>query len=533
MFRSIFSLMLVLAAPVAAQPVRDAAIATSSGTSRLIVRLGDSGPETVQAMRAAGKTPAIYLPNGRVLNFVRRFQDDGMIMRLPDNVSLEEAYRIADEVSRAPGVASAVPDKRIYPALIPNDPQYYLQWHLDEPAAGIRMPAAWDLQTGSSGITIALLDTGIISHSDLLPARVLSGYDFISDVATANDGDGRDPDATDPGDATLLDECGPGVSETDSSWHGLAVGGVMIAQSDNLFRITGIDFAAQLLPVRVLGKCGGFISDIIDAMRWSVGLPVAGLPDNPHPARVINLSLSGAGICSTEEQRAIDDVVAMGAVVIAAAGNDATDVATRSPANCRKVIAVGAVDRAGKLASYSNTGSEVDLSAPGGDGNDGVLTLFNTGVTGKGDDTLAYIQGTSFTAAQVSAVASLMLATDQSLSPATLEELLRRSARAFPDSSCTACTCGRGILDAHASLVAAAAPAAALAGEDEIPDCAGDTSVEVGNDIGSNDESAKDGGGGGGGGCALQSDGAFDPLMYMLLLMTFIGRRIRSGICRY
>ncbi len=533
MFRSILSLVLLLAAPVAAQPVRDAASTASSGTNRLIVRLSDSGPETVQAMRAAGKTPVINLPNGRTLNFVRRFQHDGMIMRLPDNVSLEEAYRIADEVGRTPGVASVVPDKRIHPALIPNDPQYYLQWHLDEPAAGIRMPAAWDLQTGSSGITIALLDTGIVSHSDLPPARVLSGYDFISDVATANDGDGRDPDSTDPGDATLLDECGAGVPGTDSSWHGLAVGGVMVAQSDNLFRIAGIDFAAKLLPVRVLGRCGGFISDIIDAMRWSVGLPVAGLPNNPDPARVINLSLSGAGICSTEEQRAIDDVVAMGAIVVAAAGNDATDVATRSPANCRNVVAVGAVDRAGKLASYSNTGSEVDISAPGGDGNDGVFTLFNTGTTVKGDDTLAYIQGTSFTAAQVSAVASLMLATDQSLSPATLEELLRRSARAFPDSSCTPCTCGRGILDAHAALIAAAAPAAVLAAEDELPDCAGEAAAEIGDDIGSDDESAKADGGGGGGGCMLQPEGPFDPMMYVLLLMAVIGRRIRSAACRY
>ena len=415
MLKKFLAMGLALCVGLAHYPVSEADPDPRASTRQLIVRLKDDGLRRIQAVRRNDTVPDIHLPDGRSISFVRRFNGNGMVVRLPTNVSLEEAERIAEQLAENPAVASAQPDKRVYPALVPIDPEFLpSQWHLFEDTAGIRMPAAWDQETGAGSTVIAQLDTGIIPHPDLDPGRILAGYDLITDVFTSNDGDGRDPIPADPGDATLADECGLGVPGEASSWHGLAVAGVMVAESNNATDIAGIDFAARLLPVRVLGKCGGAISDVVDAIRWSAGLTVAGVPDNPIPAKVINVSLSGTGSCSFEEQRAINDAVNAGALVVVAAGNEAIDVANISPANCDKVVTVGAVGRDGRRASYMNTGEEIDLSGPGGDGDvpnaDGILTLFNTGSTVPVADTLAEIQGTSFTTAQVSAVAALMWA---------------------------------------------------------------------------------------------------------------------------
>lgn len=471
-------------------------------TDQLIIRLKDDGVRRIQSVHRNDAVPDIRLPDGRELRFVRPFDGNGMVVRLPSAVSAEQAQQIAEKLASNAVVASVTPDKRFYPALVPSDPEYPNQWHLFEDTAGIRIPSAWDRSTGSAAGVIAVLDTGIIPHSDLNPARKVAGYDFITDIFTANDGDGRDPDPADPGDwAEAGDPCFVGDPLVDqSSWHGLAVTGVMVAQSDNVLDIAGIDFAARYLPVRVLGKCGGSLSDVADAIRWSVGLPVSGVPANPTPARVINLSLSGVGQCSVEEQNAINAARDAGAVVVVAAGNESADVGNYSPANCDNVIVVGALARDGSRASYTNTGDEIDLSAPAGDGADGVLTLYNLGTQGPGLETLAYIQGTSFTAGQVSAVASLMWAVNNTLSPAQVEEILRRTARSFPDASCNILLCGEGILNADAALAGAADPASVVG-------------------IGINT------GGGGGGGC-VQSAGErrFDPLLVLLMLIAVIGR---------
>jgi serine protease len=199
-------------------------------------------------------------------------------------------------------------------------------------------------------------------------------------------------------------------------------------------------------------------------MRWSVGLPVVGVPNNLHPAKVVNLSLSGDGMCTPAEQAAIDDVRTAGAIVITAAGNEAEEITSnlsegilgKSPANCQGVIVVGATTRSGDQTSYVNFGTAVDVSAPGGDGSDGVLTLSNTGTNGPVLDTLALIQGTSFTTAQVSAVASLMFSVNGSLSPQDVEDILSQTAQEFPaGSTCTTSACGDGILNASAALNAA------------------------------------------------------------------------------
>jgi len=507
MLKNLLAVGLSLCVGLTSHPVSAVDTGPGASTRQLIVRLRDDGLRRIQAVRRNDTVPDIRLPDGHPLSFIRHFNGNGMVVRLPADVSLEEAQRIAERLAENPAVASAQPDKRMYPALVPNDPEFFNQWYLFEDTAGIRMPSAWDQETGSGSIVIAQLDTGILPHRDLDPARILAGYDLITNVDTANDGNGRDPDPSDPGDwADVGDPCyveNPTPGENDSSWHGLAVAGVMMAESDNLTDIAGIDFAARLLPVRVLGKCGGAVSDVVDAIRWAAGLPVAGVPDNLTPAKVINLSLSGAGSCSFEEQAAINDAVNAGAVVVVAAGNESGDVANISPANCDNVVTVAAVGRDGSRASYINAGEEVDLSGPGGDGDgalaDGILTLFNRGSTVPGADTLAEIQGTSFSTAQTSAVAALMWAANGSeLTPGIIQEILRRTARAFPDSSCTTSTCGTGILDADAALAGALDPASVL----------GATANT------------------GSGGCSLVAPGAsrFDPLFVLLL--------IAAGLCR-
>jgi serine protease len=490
----------------------DKAFAGHSRTSQLIVRLSDDGVRRTQAVGRGQLVPGMELPDGRQLKLLRRVDGNAIVVQLPEAVSLDEARTMAAELAAQPGIAAVEPDKRFYPALVPTDPEYLPgvdavhdpgQWNLFEDTAGIRMPAAWDQSTGSSAVVVAVLDTGIIPHRDLglTSGRVLPGYDFFSNVGRDNDGTpGRDSDPTDPGDATVNDECGPGEIGEDSSWHGLSVTGVIGAESDNNLDIAGIDFNARLLPIRVLGKCGGDLSDVADAIRWAAGLPVTGVPGNPTPAKVINLSLTGAGACSQAEQSAINAAVTAGAVVVVAAGNEGGNVQDVSPANCMNVIVVGAIARDGRIAAYSNVGANIDLTAPGGDDPvpedlvnnppNGILTLSNFGTTTAAGDALAVIQGTSFSAAQVSAVVSLMFAVNPALTPGLLENVLKGSTRAFPDASCNTSLCGTGVLDASAALAGAADP----------------TSV-VG--ISANTS--------GGGGCTLSAaPRAFDPLLWLL-----------------
>ena len=490
-----------------------------SRTGQLIIQLSDDGVRRIQSVGSGQAVPAVRLPDGREMKFVRRYGSNSVVVELPEEISLDAARDIAAQLAAQPGIVAAEPDKRFTAAGIPNDPEYLPdindplhdpgQWHLFEDTAGIRMQDAWDLSTGSSSIVVAVLDTGIISHRDLdfAGGRILPGYDFITDPVTANDGDGRDNDPTDPGDwADPADSCYTGNPDEDrSSWHGLSIAGVIAATSNNSTDIAGIDFNARLLPIRVLGKCGGSLSDVADAIRWAVGLSVSGVAQlNQNPANVINLSLTGDGACSPQEQAAIDAAVTAGAVVVVAGGNEGGDVASVSPANCNNVIVAGAIARDGSLASYANVGSNVDLVAPGGDSpvpndpgnplNNGIKTLSNFGATvadtSVTGDALAVIQGTSFSAAQVSAVASLMFAVNPALTPGLLENVLKGSTRAFPDASCTTSRCGTGVLDASAALAGAADP----------------TSV-VG--ISANTS--------GGGGCTLSAaPRAFDPLLWLL-----------------
>ncbi|MBI5042097.1 MAG: S8 family serine peptidase [Gammaproteobacteria bacterium] len=424
--------------------------------SRLIVRLQDGAQAESEAALAARFDVILATLNIQDVRFGHGLGTALFTAKLAAPLTLTQATELAGRLNAHPDVIYAEPDGRVRAvAFIPHDPLRASQWHLFE-QYGINAYAAWDLQRGAARVVVAILDTGLLAHADIDPARVLNGYDFVSDPIISNDGDGRDPDPTDPGDAVSANECGVGTPAANSTWHGLHLAGVIGATADNGVGVSGINHASRLLPVRVLGKCGGDFSDIIKGIMWSAGLSVSGVPDNPTPAQVINLSFAAASSCTPAVQDAIDRATAAGAIVVAAAGNgNGADVANTLPAGCDNVIAVTATDRAGAIAAYANVGNRVLLGAPGGDAVDSILSVFNTGTTAPAGDTYAYVAGTSVAAAQVSAAVSLLLSAQPGLTLADVRLILRQTTQAYA-GGCPANNCGAGILDLYAAVQAAA-----------------------------------------------------------------------------
>jgi serine protease len=513
----------------------------SPKTNRLIVSFVNPADGGTPAGINAALLGRLNGRAGTVLTPLHAMSYNARVFALPQRVPEAVAARMAERLAGDPAVAYALPDRVMKPLFVPNDTRYAEQWNLFEDAGGVRLPDAWDLERGIPEIVIAQLDTGILVHADLDPARWAPGYDFISDRDMANDGDGRDADPADPGDWVTAGECGSGEPAEASSWHGTQVAGIIGATTDNGEGIAGVNHGSRLLMARVLGKCGGYTSDIVDALRWAAGLHVKGVPDNAHPARVINLSLGGDGPCDIHEQTAIDEVNARGTVVVAAAGNESGDVADQNPANCRGVITVAATTRSGARAAYTNTGSEVDLSAPGGDAADGVLVLSNEGLTVAAEDDYLQVAGTSFSTAQVSAIAGLMLSINGDLNPRQVHDLLVQSARTFPDASCNFQLCGAGIVDAGAavqqSVTTTGNPDADGDGVKDVNDLCPDTPAGVSVDADGcsvlqlNAANSGGGGGGGGGGCSLGRAGGFDPLLPLLLFSALVPiLRRRPGV---
>ena len=232
--------------------------------------------------------------------------------------------------------------------------------------------------------------------------------------------------------------------------------GTIAAVANNSTGVAGIAFGAKVVPARVLGKCGGYTSDIADAIVWVSGGSVSGIAANPTPARVINMSLGGPGACDTTTQNAINSARSRNTVVVVAAGNSNADASGYSPASCAGVVSVAATDRYGSRAYYSNYGSSVTIAAPGGDvrssSSNGILSTLNAGSTSPGADSYAYYQGTSMASPHVAAVVALMLSKKPSLTPDQVSSMLKSTARAFP-GSCSGC--GAGIVDAYAAVQAA------------------------------------------------------------------------------
>lgn len=444
-------------------------------TDRLIVKYKDGSvavqqrlgvavqahPVASDALGARTQTlQQLAAPWGARVSLLRQTGTGAHVFKLDRALSLSQLRDLATQIKASDANVDYVePDRKMYAMATPTDPSYANQWDLFETTGGIRAPAAWDQSTGT-GVVVAVIDTGYRPHADLVGqfavtsgTSTVAGYDFIADTAVAVDGNGRDNDALDPGDYYATNECGSGVPGSSSSWHGTHVAGTIAAKSSNGIGITGIAYNAKILPVRALGKCGGYTSDIADSITWASGGSVSGIPANANPAKVLNLSLGGGGACDTTTQTAINGARSRGASVIVAAGNSAANAANFSPASCAGVVTVAATNRSGGRASYSNYGSVVALAAPGGDSGsgNGIYSTLNAGSTTPGADSYAYYSGTSMATPHVAAVAALMYAVKPSATPDQITAALKSSARAFP-ATCN--QCGTGILDANAAITA-------------------------------------------------------------------------------
>lgn len=435
----------------------------------------------------------------------RGLRPEQLVARLAAQPDVE--YAVVDQLRQ---VSSTTPNDSLFPvgqaSPYPPDGQWYLQSpttpsssSADSLVSAVNAVSAWDVSRGlrvdnSDPIVVAVLDTGVrLDHEDLV-GKFLPGYNMISDATRAGNGTGRSADPSDLGDALSSGEISgnplvySGCSvRTTSTWHGTQVSGLIAAQTDNAQGTAGLAWEAKILPVRVLGKCGGYDSDIIAGMLWAVGQPVAGAPINPNPAQVINLSLGASGACSLAYRDAVAQVHAAGAVVVASAGNN-DGQAVESPGNCPGVIAVAGLRHVGSKVGFSALGPEVSISAPGGNcvntSTDSmclypIMTTSNSGTAAPvshasggsiytGGLSNASL-GTSFSAPLVSATAALILAQRPTLSPSQVRQILMNTARPFPSSGgssgigqcqapsnvliqaecyCTTSTCGAGMLDA-------------------------------------------------------------------------------------
>ncbi|WP_345279789.1 S8 family peptidase [Streptomyces gulbargensis] len=416
----------------------------------------EAGSNTAAKSDAAEKAAK----TGEKLAFERRLAGGAALVDLGDSATKQDVTEVMDAFRADPAVASVEPDIRAYAmAVTPNDTEYAKQWDLFEATGGMNVPAAWDKTTGS-GVTVAVIDTGYAAHSDLA-ANTVAGYDFISTSSDARDGNGRDADAKDEGDWNATDgECGTGSRASNSSWHGTHVAGTIGAVTNNTKGIAGIAYGSKVQHVRVLGKCGGSSSDIADAITWASGGSVPGVPANATPAKVINLSLGGASsTCPSVYQTAINGAVQRGTTVVVAAGNSNANTSGFTPANCSNVITVASTSREGNRSYYSNYGTAVDVSAPGGETRratdtpgtvttpeNGILSTLNAGTTVQSTENYKPYQGTSMAAPHIAGLAALLKSAKSTLTPADIETAIKSNARPLP-GTCSG-GCGSGIADA-------------------------------------------------------------------------------------
>jgi len=530
------SLALALGLPAAAIAADDIAgntrfdltsVQESATYDRFVVVYRDGSTErgnagaAVQAMSAAaGKArlvDAVKL-GGRALglNYKRKLASGGDLVTTSRRLNALETRQFVQQIAADPAVEFVQPDYLRQPLdkpamVLPQgaatfttpDDQYYAKYQWDYlPAGGAafadaslgtnvanwggaNIQKAWTLADGT-GVVIASLDTGVTSHTDLDLTLADAGYDFTSTaLVSGRSADGRASGGWDLGDWTTgskyLASNGGCVDSTHpaeaSSWHGTHVFGTAGGEkTNNSTGMVGTAFGAKVLPVRVLGHCGGYDSDIADAITWASGGHVNGVPDNTHPAQVISMSLGGSGTCTSSSVtgKAISGAIGRGATVVVAAGNSNANVSGFSPASCPGVVAVAATGVTSRRAYYSNYGKGITLAAPGGgvyanDGSSGtqastgfIWSTINAGTTTPTTATYGGMAGTSQATPHVAGAVALMqsyrLALGKSLLSSTqITSLLKSSATAPHVAAGTSKPIGAGILNAYAAVQAAGA----------------------------------------------------------------------------
>ena len=496
------ALFLCIAATAFGQSREDNGSVRRSGvqppTDQIIVKWRDGAATVGTRVQKLGSSSRMRLQRKQQL------AADTDVLQLEHALATEDMSALLERLAADPNVEYVAADGRRWPHAVPGDPLFADQWYFQNTEiSATHAEQAWDITVGSNMTVVAVLDTGVrFEHPDLLrmaqAGKLLDGFDFVSQTPFANDGDGRDADASDPGDfVTAADRTQapfniPACAEASSSWHGTRVSSLIAALTNNAEGVAGAAWNTLILPVRVLGKCGGTDSDIIAGMRWAAGISVPGAPINPTPAQIINLSLGGSGVCSTAYQSAVNEILARGVLIVASVGNDGRAVA--APANCPGVLGVTGIRHAGTKVGFSNLGPGAGIGAPGGNCVNTpidtdhpclfpITSAINTGVTTPGasgyTDHLVNINvGTSFSAPIVAGAAALMHSVNAQLTPAQYIALLRETAVPFPTSSpttteichvpagdvqnleciCTTQTCGAGMLDTHAAVLAAQRP---------------------------------------------------------------------------
>jgi serine protease len=525
-------------------PVRSHPVEIGPQASRLVVGFrATSGNSATRVIRSRARTQlvsitqaqtseadvnSLSLRTGVAVSRSRQLTPSMHVVFLQKTLYGADVDAALSQLRADPAVAFADVDERRYPHAMPNDPLFVPtatasgQWYMQTPdtssatsdAAATDAVSAWDITKGSSGTVIADVDNGIrFDHPDLLRAgfggRLLPGYDFVGQdedasdsnplgtFLVANDGDGWDPDPSDPGDWIDSNDLANSTvfpskncSVENSSWHGTRVMGVLGALTNNDTGIAGMTWNPYLLPVRAMGKCGGLDSDIIAGIEWAVGMPINGVPDNPYPAEIINLSLGGTGgSCPSDYQNLVSTLTNMGVLVVASAGNESGPVDI--PANCPGVLAVAGLRNVGTKVGYSSLGPEVGIGAPAGNcvntaqGSPclrSIDTTVNEGLTipaanSYTDQTNSNL-GTSFSAPIVSGIAALMRAANANLTPTQLITRIKASATPYPqpaglaqcvagstssvECACTTVTCGAGMVNALSAVKAALNPIAAV-----------------------------------------------------------------------
>jgi len=466
-------------------------------------RTREAVQESVRWQRVLGEAGLVGA-SGRIEPRLRPVGRDQQLIEFERPLSRTEAASLREKLMARPDVDWVEPnlrEKRLQ--ALPSDPLFDQQWWL-QPVSGSNANAlearlrgvagfqtAW-LRANHAPAVVAVLDTGITTHEDLSTSRILPSRDFVSEVDYANDGDGWDTDPSDPGDYVssndLANPLFSGCAVENSSWHGSIIAGMVAAHTGNGIGGAGMHWGALILPVRVAAKCGAALQDIVDGMRWAAGLQVVDdrgnpLPVNANPARIINISFGSSAACGPAYQSAVDELRAIGVVVVAAAGNEWSGPSR--PASCPGVVGVVGLNRDGFKSNYSNFGGQIGLSglaAVAGDdsqgawgsalADSGLVTLTNRGSTVPTSGGYARLYGTSFAAPQVAGTIAHMLSLNPTLSHAQIVQGLRLSARPHVTSPkiaecsdsnpgrciCTTTTCGAGILDADQALLYATMP---------------------------------------------------------------------------